>query len=42
MKPTCLIAGMFNYDTIVSKEGRKGPEQVIAHEVRNIVEKPLG
>ena len=33
MKPTCLIAGMFNYDTIVSKEGRKGPEQVIAHEV---------
>ena len=33
MKPTCLIAGMFNYDTIVSKEGRKGPGQVIAHEV---------
>ena len=33
MKPTCLIAGMFNYDTIVSKEGRKGPEQIIAHEV---------
>ena len=33
MRPTCLIAGMFNYDTIVSKECRKGPEQVIAHEV---------
>ena len=32
-KPTCLIGGMFNYDTLTVKEGRKGPEQVVAHEV---------
>ncbi len=32
-KPTCLIGGMFNYDTITWKENRKAPEQVMAHEV---------
>ena len=32
-KPTCLIGGMFNYDTITWKEDRKAPEQVMAHEV---------
>ena len=32
-KPTRLIGGMFNYDTITWKENRKAPEQVMAHEV---------
>ena len=30
-KPTGLIGGMFNYDTITWKEDRKAPEQVMAH-----------
>ena len=37
-KPTCLIGGMFNYDTITWKENRKAPEQVMAHEVGGKVE----
>ena len=33
MKPTCLVAGLFNYDTIVTKETADGPERVVSQEV---------
>ena len=33
MKPTCLVAGLFNYDTFMIKETADGPECVVAQEV---------
>lgn len=33
VKPTCIIGGMFNYDTLTVKEGRGAPERVVAQEV---------
>ena len=33
MKPTCLVAGLFNYDTIVTRETADAPERVVSQEV---------
>lgn len=33
MKPTCFVAGLFNYDTFVTKETADGPERVVSQEV---------
>ena len=33
MKPICLVAGLFNDDTFVTKETADGPERVVSQEV---------